>query len=86
MPSWSEILLLTYPEKPNSKFLKHLLSVKFYIEDEMRFKIKEVAKDAKIQPQKVTKWIKQIYEEIITLNMENPLLFRKSGTTVWVFS
>ena len=40
MPSWSEILLLTYPEKPYSKFLKHLLSVKFYIEDEMRFKIK----------------------------------------------
>lgn len=84
MPSWSEILLLTYPEKPYSKFLKHLLSVKFYIEDEMRFKIKEVAKDAKIQPQKATKWIKQIYEEIIALNMESPQLFRKGGATVFI--
>lgn len=79
MPSYSKILLEFNDSKSYCNFLKWLLQVNFYKDINERTTIKKIAADFKIDSPRVTKWINEIYEDILTLNFDHPELFQKDG-------
>lgn len=44
-----------------------------------KLQIKDVAKAINEKPEKVTKWIKQVYNDIYELNQDSPELFKQPG-------
>ena len=63
-PKFSELLLKNSPVKPYTEFLKWLCENGYNLDFEQRITIKKIASDFKGETSKVTKWIKEIYEEI----------------------
>ena len=79
MTDYSKILLENGPNKPYRDFLKWLLEVNFYIETEEKISIKRLETDFKCDTIRVTKWIKEIYNDICELNFDKPELFQQYG-------
>jgi hypothetical protein len=77
MPGWSNILL-GQKAQPYSVFLKWLLD-KNFLEEEKMISIKNIAKGFGTDTGRVTKWITLIYEGILELNEEQPILFNTEG-------
>lgn len=82
MPSYSTLLLQQYPDKPYSEFLKWLIDKNYYKGLNKKITIKRISVEFKAEAVKVTKWIKEIYEEIIELNYDKPELFQTNGNKV----
>lgn len=82
MPSYSKILLENTEGKPYVNLLKGLLDVDFYSSINEKTTIKKISTDFSTDAAKVTKWIAQVYEDILTLNTERPELFQKEGHKV----
>lgn len=78
MPKWCEILIANI-DKPYNEFVSFLLSKNFYNDNYERIVIKNIATDAGIETSKISKWLPQIYEDIIELNNEQPELFSSNG-------
>lgn len=79
MPKWSEILFARGAEKPYKPFLKWLLDARFFPDREEKMTVKRLSSDFKADTSKVTKWLRQIYDDIIDLNFDNPELFCADG-------
>ncbi|RZK11549.1 MAG: hypothetical protein EOO43_19285 [Flavobacterium sp.] len=76
-PFWAEKLLDdNYGHKD---FLKDLIAKNFY-QSEDSPSIKFIASDLSLTATKVSKWIKDIYNDILLLNQLNPEMFRSAGT------
>lgn len=82
MPKFSEILSLKNLDKPYKEFLGWLLQKNFYNNYREKITIKMIASEFKIDSVKVTKWLHEIYEDILELNDEEPSLFQKDGIKV----
>ena len=74
MTHWRKIVADQLPDKPYTEFLKILNSNECF-RNEQNFTLKMLAEKSGIQSPKVTKWLKEIYEDIITLNNYKPALF-----------
>ncbi len=85
MPCYSKILLENFPEKPYCDFLRSLLEVNFYNEKEERFCLKKLAADFKTETSMATKWIREIYKDILEFNYDKPELFQKEGTKLKLY-
>ena len=82
MPIYSKILVEQMPDKPYSEFLRWVIGKNFFNERTEKILIKKIASDFKADTAKVTKWIKEIYEEIFELNFNKPELFQNEGIKV----
>jgi len=85
MPAYSTILLENYPDKEYADFLRWLLAINFNKDKDEKTIIKKLAADFKTETAKVTKWIKEIYDDIFELNSEKPGLFQKEGIKVTLY-
>ncbi|MBK8451700.1 MAG: hypothetical protein IPL42_17475 [Saprospiraceae bacterium] len=85
MPSYSKLLLDQCPDKPYSDFLVWLIEQEFYKDRAEKIAIKKISADFMTNPIKVTKWIKEIYEQIFELNSDKPELFQKKGVKVCLY-
>lgn len=74
MSKWSELLYSIKNDKPYNDFLLLLLENDFYY-SESGIKINKVAQLSGFPTAKVTKWLKEIYDDIFILNEEHPELF-----------
>ena len=75
MPKWSEILWTHGAEKPYKPFLKWLSDFRFFPEREEKMTVKKLSSDFKADTSKVSKWLHQIYDDILDLNYEKSDLF-----------
>lgn len=82
MPSYSKILLGESTDKSYADFLGWLIMKNFYREKDEKITIKKIATDFKADSSKVTKWLKEIYEQIFELNFDKPKLFLNNGIKV----
>lgn len=73
---WAKKLLGHGKEYDN--FLIKLIERNFYKESE-RVTIKKIAEETGYKTIQVTNWVRQIYDDIFTLNSESPELFRQDG-------
>lgn len=78
MPAWSEVLV-DNTDKPYKSFLMFLLEKNFYDYRQERLMIKQIVADYGSDTSKITKWLKQIYEDIVELNFDKPELFKTDG-------
>jgi len=78
MPRWSKVLAEN-TDKPYNLFLQFLLEKNYYNDREERLMIKQIAADFGSDTSKISKWLKQIYEDIIELNFDKPELFKSEG-------
>ncbi|MBK9221930.1 MAG: hypothetical protein IPO16_07370 [Saprospiraceae bacterium] len=85
MPSYSKLLLDQYPDKPYTDFLWWLIEKEFYKELTEKIAIKKISADFRTDAAKVTKWLKQIYEQIFERNSNRPELFRNNGLKVCMY-
>ena len=85
MPAYSTILLENYPDKEYADFLRWLLAINFNKDKDEKTIIKKLAADFKTETAKVTKWIKEIYDDIFELNSEKPGLFQKEGIKLQLY-
>lgn len=85
MPMYSKILLEQYPDKPYAEFLCWLIDKNFYKGLNEKITIKRISVDFGIDTGKVTKWIKEIYEQIFELNSDKPELFQNTGIKVYMY-
>lgn len=85
MPSYSKILASQSSDKPFIDFLLWLIEKGFYSDREDKIPIKKIASDFKSDAPKVTKWIKEIYEAIFTLNSDKPGLFQGDGVKLCMY-
>lgn len=76
-PSWAEILLGM--NKPYESFLAKLKDRKYFQDTEEKTTIKWMSNQMGLEATKVTKWIKQIYEDILDLNYYQPEKFHSGG-------
>lgn len=83
MPIYSKILLINEDEQPYTNFLKWLIEKDFYNDRKSKkITIQKIATEYQTNSTKVTKWIKQIYKQIIELNSEKPELFQENQIKV----
>ena len=75
MPKWSEILWTHEVDKPYKPFLKWLIETRFFPHREEKITVKKLSLDFKMDASKITKWLHQIYDDIIELNFEKSDLF-----------
>lgn len=81
-PIYSQILLQQNPDKGYLNFLQFLIDKSFYPERSEKVTMKQMAADFKSTPDKISKWLRQIYDDIIELNYEKPTLFQTDGIKV----
>jgi hypothetical protein len=81
MPGWSKVLAEN-TDKPYKSFLLFLLDKNYYNDREERLMIKQIAADYGSDTSKISKWLKQIYEDIIELNFDKPELFKTEGVVL----
>lgn len=82
MPDYSRILIDNSTDKKFTPFLKWLIDIDFYRNENEKTSIKKLATEFKADSSKVTKWLNEIYDEIFILNDEKPGMFQKSGVKV----
>lgn len=75
-PDW--IRKLQGHGKEYDDFLVRLIEKDFY-KEEGRATIKKISEETGYKTTQATKWIRQIYDDIFTLNSESPELFRQEG-------
>ncbi len=85
IPAYSKILADHGPRKSYSDFLDWLIQKRFYNDRTGKVIIKNIAKEYKSDSAKVTKWMREIYEEIFDLNYDRPELFQKEGVKVCLY-
>jgi hypothetical protein len=85
IPSWVVLLVNNEPDKPYIKMLKVLIERNFYKDQESEIYIKNIAKDLKLDSNKVSKWLKDAYHDIFELNGTKPELFYGTGVPVNLF-
>ena len=85
MVCYSKILLGERQSKPYGEFLNSLVQTNFYNANEEKITIKRLAADFKSDSTKVTKWIREIYDDIFELNYDKPDLFQKAGIRVALY-
>ncbi|MBK6544286.1 MAG: hypothetical protein IPG12_03250 [Saprospiraceae bacterium] len=85
MPMYSKLLLEQNPDKPYSNFLSWLIHKNFYKDRDEKITIKRISADFRTETVKITKWIKEIYEQIIDLNYDKPELFQSNGVPVCLY-
>jgi len=85
MPSFSKTLAEQKHDKPYINFLNWLIEKNFYNDRTEKITVKKMATDFKSDSTKVTKWIKEIYEEIFELNFDRPELFQGNGIRVGMY-
>lgn len=81
-PNYSEILLANKSDLPYSDFLRWLVENKYFKDRSSRITVKGMAADFKSDAAKISKWLRQIYDDIFELNESNPELFQKEGIKV----
>lgn len=84
MPTYSKLLLVQYPNKPYSAILHWLIDNNFYNDRNEKSTIKMISADFKTDAAKVTKWLKEIYEQLFELNHDKPELFQTNGVKVYL--
>ncbi|MBK8482805.1 MAG: hypothetical protein IPL31_00220 [Saprospiraceae bacterium] len=85
MPMYSKILLEQNSDKPYSDFLSWLIDKNFYKGQNEKITIKRISADFRTETVKITKWIKEIYEQIFDLNYDKPELFQSNGVPVCLY-
>ncbi|MGV3529129.1 MAG: hypothetical protein ACO1OO_09555 [Flavisolibacter sp.] len=85
MLSWSAILFDQGPKKEYRPLLERLIDAKYFEPREDKMTIKAISSAFNIQSSKVTKWLHEIYNDILDLNLEQPLLFtgNKNKTCIY---
>ena len=78
MPKWSELLYEQTNGKQYNDFLKWILS-KDYFKDDQKISIKKIAEVSGYASNKITKWLREIYDDIFELNEAKPELFKLGG-------
>jgi len=85
MPDYSRLLLANSPDKTYGEFLHWLIDKNIYSEEDRKVSIKQIASDFKSDASKVTKMIKDVYEDIFVLNFDHPALFQQDGIKVCLY-
>lgn len=78
MPKWSQVLLEQNSIKAYDKFLNLILE-KQYFKDVEKISIKKIAELSGYPSIKISKWLREIYNDILELNELKPQLFCFSG-------
>lgn len=78
MPKWSQVLLEQNNIKAYNKFLKWILE-KQYFKNEEKISIKKIAEISGYSSIKISKWLREIYEDILKLNELQPKLYCLPG-------
>jgi hypothetical protein len=85
MVSWSKILHEHGPEKEYKPFLKKLLDANYFEGNEEKLMIKKIASALNAQTAKATRWLHEIYDDIIDLNFDKPQLFTNNKITAMFY-
>ena len=85
MPVYSKILIDNIPPKPYFDFLKWLIEINFNKDKEGKIIIKKLAAEYKEDAAKITKWLREIYDDIFDLNYDRPDLFQSDGIKVELY-
>ena len=85
MPQYSKLLADYSADKLYYDFLKWLIEKNFYNTWEEKITIKKIATDFKNDTARVTKWIREIYDDILELNYDRSELFYTSGIHVCLY-
>ncbi len=79
MPKWSQVLSDHTNGKPYQDFLKWILQQQ-YFKDEEKISVKRISELSGYPSPKISKWLKDIYEDILKLNDVQPSLFYLQGS------
>lgn len=86
-PQWMRLLLPS--EKPYVKLIDHLLSTQSKYEEDNNSAPRETvvgfARELNEKSALVNKWLREIYDDILELNIEHPELFKKTGEIICRF-
>lgn len=74
MSRWSEILLSQNNSKNYNEFLKWILEQE-YFENDNNISIKKISEASGYTSVKISKWLREIYNDILDLNESDPALF-----------
>lgn len=74
MIKWSEVLLQQNNGKPYNEFLEWIIE-KQYFKNIEGIPIKKIAVLSNYSNVKISKWLREIYNDILELNQKNPILF-----------
>lgn len=78
MPKWSQVLYDNTNGKPYQDFLKWILEQQ-YFKDEEKISVKRISALSGYPSPKISKWLNDIYEDIMELNYVQPSLFYLQG-------
>ena len=78
MSKWSQVLYDHNNAKSYNDFLKWVL-LRNYFKDEEKISIKKIAELSGFPSAKISKWLREIYEDIFELNEVDPQLFYLKG-------
>lgn len=78
MPSTSIGLSCWSEKKKYEHFLQALLERSFYKDGQRDSSVRNIASDTGVKSTDVAKWISQIYDDLISLNQEEPELFKEA--------
>ena len=78
MPKWSQVLCDQNNGKSYNDFLKWILQQQFFTTDE-KISIKKISEQSGYPSAKISKWLREIYEDIFELNELQPQLFCLAG-------
>ena len=84
MPKWSQALLNQKNAKSYNDFLQWILEKRYFKDDE-KMSIKKIAELSGYPAAKISKWLRDIYEDIFQLNEVKPELFYVSGDVLVEF-
>lgn len=85
MVKWSNILFDHGPDKAYKPFLKSLIDCRYLEGREEKTTIKKIAGSFGLKTTKVTKWLHEIYNDILELNNDQEALFTNDKTPITLF-
>jgi hypothetical protein len=78
MPKWSQVLFDHSNGKPYNDFLKWIIQLQ-YFKDDQKVSVKKLADLSGYTSAKISKWLREISEDILALNEAQPSLFYFHG-------
>jgi hypothetical protein len=78
MPKWSQVLSDYNNGKPYNDFLKWIIQQR-YFKDDQKISIKKIAELSGYASAKISKWLREIYDDLLELNEAQPSLFYFPG-------